>query len=418
MNPEVNKKKTPARKPDAELRRELTVIDDERQIKAILNPKRARIIDMLIAESATAKQVADAMGGTTGRIHYHIKELEKARLIEIVDRVEKGGVLEKYYRAVARNFYVGRGLGEHSQLGQDVRTMVSDSMLRWRRKQILRVDQNRIAERILDQCLLCEPGQIVALRGDPVNHEIITLFHHAIESRGLQCVVMYGRDSWSQLLARWKDDIAAVITIEEPLAGAGIDDVVLRRTSSSALYTRYLEELTELGRQFTYPELACEDPAVGELLSAGKRVLYFGYPSRQKAEILGLDFDALHDACWTALDVDYEQLTARCTAIQRLLGGADKVHLSSPGGTDLVFSIAGQEILADGGVRSDWETERGRAFGHLPAGMVMAPVVKGSADGIVVSEMADTWARGSSVSAWNSVAARSSPRRRTRTKRS
>jgi len=35
-----------------------------------------------------------------------VKELEKQNFIKIVEVVEKGGILEKYYRAVARNYKV------------------------------------------------------------------------------------------------------------------------------------------------------------------------------------------------------------------------------------------------------------------------------------------------------------------------
>ncbi|HEX6779333.1 MAG TPA: hypothetical protein VF099_14080, partial [Ktedonobacterales bacterium] len=37
------------------------------------------------------------------RVHYHLHELEKVGLVNLVDIREKGNMLEKYYRAVARN---------------------------------------------------------------------------------------------------------------------------------------------------------------------------------------------------------------------------------------------------------------------------------------------------------------------------
>ena len=75
--------------------REVTAVDRPWQIKALSNPERVRILTLLIERPGTAKQVADWVEGTRGRVHYHIKELEKAGLVELVAKVEKGGAAEK-----------------------------------------------------------------------------------------------------------------------------------------------------------------------------------------------------------------------------------------------------------------------------------------------------------------------------------
>jgi DNA-binding transcriptional ArsR family regulator len=117
---------------DRSARPELTVVAEEMQVRALSNPERARILAYLVDREATAAQVADAFGGTRGGTHYHIRELQKAGLIEIVSRAEAGGVLEKYYRAVARNFCLAQGIGEHAGLAADVREMISESTFRLR----------------------------------------------------------------------------------------------------------------------------------------------------------------------------------------------------------------------------------------------------------------------------------------------
>ena len=59
--------------------REVTVVERPVQIKALSNPERARILTLLIERPGTAKQVADWIEGTRGRVHYHIKEIEHFR---------------------------------------------------------------------------------------------------------------------------------------------------------------------------------------------------------------------------------------------------------------------------------------------------------------------------------------------------
>lgn len=82
------------------------VLKDLQQIKSVSDPLRVKVLEILIEREATVKQVADLLGQSSAKMHYHIKELEKQNVIKLVQTVEKGGILEKYYRAVAKSFYI------------------------------------------------------------------------------------------------------------------------------------------------------------------------------------------------------------------------------------------------------------------------------------------------------------------------
>lgn len=83
---------------------ELYEMETLEQIRILADELRVRIMDALIAEPLTATQVADQLGQPPPKIHYHVRELERVGLVTLVATREKGGILEKYYRAVARNF--------------------------------------------------------------------------------------------------------------------------------------------------------------------------------------------------------------------------------------------------------------------------------------------------------------------------
>ncbi len=72
------------------------------QLRTIADPLRARIYDLLVRQPLTAKQVGVALGEAPAKIHYHVRELERVGLVKLVETRERGGILEKYYRAVAR----------------------------------------------------------------------------------------------------------------------------------------------------------------------------------------------------------------------------------------------------------------------------------------------------------------------------
>jgi DNA-binding transcriptional ArsR family regulator len=373
-------------------RNELTLVERDAQIKALANPERVRILALLIEREGTAKQVADWMSGTRGRVHYHIKELERAGLVEMIRTVESGGVVEKYYRAVARNFYLGRGIGEYEGLSGDVREMISTSMLGWRRREILEVDQDAIGQKVARDCLSTGAGDIVVVKGDLIQKDIIQPLNRAIEAEGGHCVTICSPGALGAFLLSWKRDVSSVIVIEEPLDYPVFNGSIDPQKDIGERRLRFLEDLVRSGRKSRYagiPGYPLEDPVARELMSAGKRVIYVGYPTPQKADIMGIDFHALHDACWTALDIDYGELRDRCEEVSVVLSGGSDVRIVSNTGTDLSFSIAGREVFIDDGVISDWEVAHGRGWGHLPAGKVIVAPVPGTANGVLKSDMTD-----------------------------
>lgn len=83
------------------------ILETPEQIQALGHPTRQRILRTLGTTCATNKQIASALREPPARIHFHVRELLSAGLIEIVLEQPKGGVLEKYYRAVAKSFRLG-----------------------------------------------------------------------------------------------------------------------------------------------------------------------------------------------------------------------------------------------------------------------------------------------------------------------
>ena len=372
-------------------REDVAVIDEDSQVRALANPERVRILALVIERPGTAKQVADWLGATRGRTHYHLKELEKAGLVEIVAKVENAGVIEKYYRAVARNFYMARGIGEHTELGGDVRQTIESSVLGWRRRQILDVDQEVIARKVIEDCLQTGDGDVVIIEGRFVHGEFIEPLSRAVQAAGAQCLVAYGPAAIGDLLVRWEDDVSSVIVIEEPLEypllnGSGAEP------ETEEEYATFLQGLVESGRRFLYagvPGYPVADPAKRKLIAAGKRFIYVGYPTPSRARIMGIEFQDLHDACWSALDVNYGRLAERCGELKERLESAALVRVTSPSGTDITFAVSGREVFVDDGVISDWEVQHGRGWGHLPAGMVTVAPVPGTTSGVVRSDVTD-----------------------------
>lgn len=90
--------------------KDILVLRELEQIKAIAHPYRLEIIESFEEASATAKQIADKMSEPHAKVNYHIKTLLKVGILELVEEKVKLGIVEKYYRPSAKNFVIDRNI--------------------------------------------------------------------------------------------------------------------------------------------------------------------------------------------------------------------------------------------------------------------------------------------------------------------
>lgn len=93
------------------------------QMRALAEELRLRIIEALGRQAMTSKQVALLLGEAPAKVHYHLHELEKVGLVNLVDIREKGNMLEKYYRAVARNISASETLFQRVPSDETIATI-------------------------------------------------------------------------------------------------------------------------------------------------------------------------------------------------------------------------------------------------------------------------------------------------------
>lgn len=74
------------------------------QIKLLADSRRMMILRLLMAQPATLTHLARIMKQSPAWVRHHIKTLESAKLVEIVEIRKTGTVTEKYYRAKSNAF--------------------------------------------------------------------------------------------------------------------------------------------------------------------------------------------------------------------------------------------------------------------------------------------------------------------------
>lgn len=100
--------------------RDELVIQSISQLRALAHPLRQRILRALADEPHTNKQLAALLNESPARLHFHVRELAEAGLIELVQEVPKRGVVEKYYRATARNIRVASSVSGNAFLLEEL----------------------------------------------------------------------------------------------------------------------------------------------------------------------------------------------------------------------------------------------------------------------------------------------------------
>jgi DNA-binding transcriptional ArsR family regulator len=80
------------------------VLTTDQQWKAINDPLRKRILNVIQYQPATAKMLATRLGITPGAMGHHLHTLEEAGLVQVVARRLVRGIVAKYYTRTARIF--------------------------------------------------------------------------------------------------------------------------------------------------------------------------------------------------------------------------------------------------------------------------------------------------------------------------
>ncbi|MET0560161.1 MAG: winged helix-turn-helix domain-containing protein [Gaiellaceae bacterium] len=91
------------RSPDYELD-DVLVVEDPKQLRALGDFTRGRIIGLLGQRAASTTELATAMDMPKGTVGHHLKVLEKAGLVRVVRTRQVRALTEKYYGRVARLF--------------------------------------------------------------------------------------------------------------------------------------------------------------------------------------------------------------------------------------------------------------------------------------------------------------------------
>jgi DNA-binding transcriptional ArsR family regulator len=83
----------------------LEIVRDAVKVSALLEPQRARLLAML-AEPDSAAGLARRLELPRQQVNYHLRELERAALIRLVEERRKGNCIERLMQATALSYLI------------------------------------------------------------------------------------------------------------------------------------------------------------------------------------------------------------------------------------------------------------------------------------------------------------------------
>lgn len=83
----------------------MKLLEEPEKVRAALSPLRRKLL-RLLQEPASGTQLAAALELPRQRVNYHLRELEKAGLVELVEERQRRGCVERILRATSGSFVV------------------------------------------------------------------------------------------------------------------------------------------------------------------------------------------------------------------------------------------------------------------------------------------------------------------------
>ncbi len=93
-------------RPDYQLA-DLRVVSSHQQLRAMADPLRGTVLELLLERAASVAELAAALGRPKSTVAHHVGVLVDAGLLRVVRTRRVRAVEERYYGRTARIFYVG-----------------------------------------------------------------------------------------------------------------------------------------------------------------------------------------------------------------------------------------------------------------------------------------------------------------------
>ncbi|ACB85410.1 aminopeptidase [Natranaerobius thermophilus] len=310
------------------------LLNNPEAIKALGHPLRMKIIDLLTQKKASVGQISQELDLAHAKAFYHVKELKKLGLIELVDTRMIQGIQEKYYQAVAQTFFLGQSLGQGpSESIDNASQAVQGSLREWRRRQILNVDLENLAQKVITDVLALKPGEKVLFSGEA---EVMD-FCHAMtvscrKAGGEGMVHNIDLETFATMISETPLEI---LKETPPLTEALYRELDYWVVFVPLIPEDYLKEVS-LEKIETLKKV---DAQLHYKYCTDLKTVFVAYPLPQLSHRYLVDYQVLYDAFWKGMNVSRQRIKNEAKNIEEILKTGKTYSIWNELGTHLQFKL-------------------------------------------------------------------------------
>jgi DNA-binding transcriptional ArsR family regulator len=99
------------------------------QLKIMTDPIRSKILWEIQGEAKTGTMIAELINLSAQKVHYHLSELEKANIVVIEKTELKNGIVQKFYRPIAKEVSFEKLLPLYGEMESELSESVRENMM-------------------------------------------------------------------------------------------------------------------------------------------------------------------------------------------------------------------------------------------------------------------------------------------------
>ena len=244
-------------------------------------------------------------------------------------------------------------------------------------------DYDKVANRIVNQSLAVQPGEIVLINGNPTEIELMGALQVAVAKAG--------GESMLQLSIPTADKRAVMEMPMEYLKQIPTGQLTMLRMVDAVINVASIED-PDLFADVPEERLAATRQAAARLGAAFRNASTRnvtlgqtgGIPTEAYAKSIGANPKEITEMFWKAVSVEPDELAMSARKYASMLQAGAKARLKSKAGTDLTFNIDDMSPRINAGRVADVGADRGAMSVWLPAGEAYTCLDGATANGTVV----------------------------------
>ena len=340
------------------------VVNKLSQMKAINSELKLRIINELILNPATGQQLSKIFGLSKQKVHYNLKTLLNANLVEIINI---GNNKEVYYRAKAKNYILDFSLNNHNgDKNENNRSLINQIL------ESHNIDLARIAANLLENSLKLKAKEKLLIVSGEYNMLLVKKILIEASKRQIETTLMY-RD---KELLEAKHNVFSLATYSWDF------EKFNRALKNTDVYL-YLN-----GESRFIPLNNPEKKKIQQKALARSRDIVKKNNVRI-AMMEGLMHDELTEEnilseinFWKSLDIDYNKLVRETEEASKQYLDSKTIRIQNNEGSDFGFEI--QKVLCDYGSFTDLPRQCPLIF--IPGGEVLLIPKEQSFNGDIIAK--------------------------------